>query len=76
MPLRPAQTWALAHEGNCSIMAILVVLQSSYMDQTRIAALLAPFIGDFDNEKLLADISTYIDILLRWNSRLDRKSVV
>ena len=45
------------------------------MDATRIAELLHPFVGDVDNQKLIADISTYIDILLRWNQRINLTAI-
>jgi 16S rRNA (guanine527-N7)-methyltransferase len=44
----------------------------------RIAELLAPFIGEYEQPEasaLFADISTYIDILMRWNSRINLTAV-
>lgn len=45
------------------------------MDRSRIAELLRPFVGDFENEQLLENISTYIDILLRWNARINLTAI-
>jgi 16S rRNA (guanine527-N7)-methyltransferase len=49
------------------------------MNPTRIAELLRPFLGDASQEQLApslaASISTYIDILVRWNSRLNLTAV-
>src|SRR5947209_7744918 len=43
------------------------------MDITEIAELLAPFIAL--DQKQLADIFTYINILLRWNARINLTAV-
>lgn len=41
-----------------------------YVDTERIAELLEPYAGDYAPSVLqLADISTYIDMLLKWNAR-------
>ena len=40
------------------------------MDTARIAALLQPFLEPSLPESLLNQISTYIDLLLRWNARI------
>ncbi len=49
------------------------------MNTARIAELLTPFFGDPDGQRLgdndLADISTYIDLLLRWNARINLTAV-
>ena len=49
------------------------------MDHARIAALLAPFLDDANDQRLTADdlerISTYIDILLRWNARINLTAI-
>ncbi len=47
------------------------------MDPAHIAALLAPYVGEARNlnEVLLANISTYIDILLRWNARINLTAI-
>jgi 16S rRNA G527 N7-methylase RsmG len=46
------------------------------MDSARIAALLQPFLGDAVlSPQQLADISTYIDLLLRWNARINLTAV-
>jgi len=50
------------------------------MDQARIAALLADFVGTLDRSKtpasiLLSNISMYIDILLRWNRRINLTAI-
>jgi 16S rRNA (guanine527-N7)-methyltransferase len=57
------------------------------MDQARIAELLVPFLGPPDNQKssvrapepdtrgLVPRISTYIDILLRWNSKINLTAI-
>ena len=51
-------------------------LQSFLMERGRIAARLAPFLGqEAASEKLLADISTYIDILMRWNARVNLTAI-
>src|ERR1700757_471002 len=53
-------------------------LQSSTMDPVRIAALLAPFVTEEQRvqlEPLLPRISTYIDILLRWNARINLTAI-
>jgi 16S rRNA (guanine527-N7)-methyltransferase len=44
------------------------------MDHAHIAALLEPFCGDLSAAQL-ASISTYIDILRRWNARLNLTAV-
>ncbi len=49
------------------------------VDASRIAELLRPFLCDSDDAhlppRLAANISTYIDMLLRWNARLNLTSV-
>jgi 16S rRNA (guanine527-N7)-methyltransferase len=45
------------------------------MTPARIAELLAPFIGECDAPALFASISTYIDILIRWNSRINLTAI-
>ncbi len=46
------------------------------MDHARIAELLHPFVGDIElTAKDLFDISTYIDILQRWNARLNLTAI-
>ncbi len=49
------------------------------MDSARIAELLQPFLGSADDQRLttndLQDISTYIDLLLRWNARINLTAV-
>jgi 16S rRNA (guanine527-N7)-methyltransferase len=48
------------------------------MDAARIAALLAPFIGEHEEPNapaLFASISTYIDILVLWNSRINLTAI-
>jgi 16S rRNA (guanine527-N7)-methyltransferase len=50
------------------------------MDRNRIAELLAPFIGGIESEvvlsdQLLSDISIYIDMLLRWNARINLTAI-
>ena len=55
-------------------------LESLRMDQARIAALLADFVGTLDRSKtpasiLLSNISIYIDILLRWNRRINLTAI-
>ncbi len=46
------------------------------MQAARIAELLQPFIeGDGDHGKLYEDISTYIDILIRWNARINLTAI-
>ncbi|HZQ95853.1 MAG TPA: 16S rRNA (guanine(527)-N(7))-methyltransferase RsmG [Candidatus Sulfotelmatobacter sp.] len=50
------------------------------MDHSRIAALLAEFVGRLEESNppagvLLANISTYIDILLRWNARVNLTAI-
>jgi 16S rRNA (guanine527-N7)-methyltransferase len=50
------------------------------MDQARIAALLADFVGTLDRSKiptsiLLSDISMYVDMLLRWNRRINLTAI-
>ncbi len=48
------------------------------MDPARIAALLVPFIGEYDQPDapaLFANISTYINILTRWNSRINLTAI-
>jgi 16S rRNA (guanine527-N7)-methyltransferase len=51
------------------------------MDPTRIAELLRPFVGGSANEPRLTtddllSISTYIDLLLRWNARINLTAVL
>jgi len=56
-------------------------LQSGFrpMDTARIAELLKPFLGPQDQtanaQHLLTSISTYIDILLRWNARINLTAI-
>jgi 16S rRNA (guanine527-N7)-methyltransferase len=51
-------------------------LQSpSAMDTSRIAALLQPFVETPLHESQLHQISTYIDILLRWNARINLTAI-
>ena len=49
------------------------------MDTARIAELLKPFLGPQDQtsnaQHLLTSISTYIDILLRWNARINLTAI-
>ena len=48
------------------------------MDAARIAALLAPFLGEYEElnaPALFASISTYIDILVRWNARINLTAI-
>jgi 16S rRNA (guanine527-N7)-methyltransferase len=49
------------------------------MDTTRIAELLQPFLGTADGQRLTANdlfnISTYIDLLLRWNARINLTAI-
>ena len=45
------------------------------MDTTRIAALLQPFVEPSLPESLLDQISTYIDLLLRWNARINLTAI-
>lgn len=55
--------------------ASVFALQSTRMDATRIADLLHPFVGAVDNQPLIENISTYIDILLRWNQRINLTAI-
>jgi 16S rRNA (guanine527-N7)-methyltransferase len=53
-------------------------LQSPSVTPARIAELLVPFIGQYDQPEasgLFASISTYIDILMRWNSRINLTAI-
>jgi len=46
------------------------------LSQTRIAALLAPYLGDAQTPaNLLPQISTYLDLLLRWNARTNLTAI-
>jgi 16S rRNA (guanine527-N7)-methyltransferase len=49
------------------------------MDPFRISALLEPFLGPFGDRRLSTDdldkISTYIDLLLRWNARINLTAI-
>jgi len=45
------------------------------MDTARIAALLQPFVEPSLPEFLLDQISTYIDLLLRWNARINLTAI-
>ena len=45
------------------------------MNAARIAELLAPFIGEPDAPAVFANISTYIDILARWNARINLTAI-
>ena len=45
------------------------------MDTTRIAVLLQPFLEPSLPESLLDQISTYIDLLLRWNARINLTAI-
>jgi 16S rRNA (guanine527-N7)-methyltransferase len=55
------------------------IYNQNSMQLTRIAELLAPFLGDASDQQLakedLAHISTYIDILLRWNARINLTAI-
>src|SRR3954451_2258393 len=55
-------------------------LQSLRMDQARIGALLADFVGTLDRSKtpasiLLSNISMYVDMVLRWNRRINLTAI-
>jgi len=53
-------------------------LQSPSVTPARIAELLVPFIGQYDQPEasaLFANISTYVDILMRWNSRINLTAI-
>lgn len=45
------------------------------MDTARIAALLAPFVDQSLSQAQLDQISTYIDLLLRWNARINLTAI-
>ena len=49
------------------------------MNTTRIAELLEPFVGSANDQRLttndLLNISTYIDIFLRWNARINLTAI-
>jgi 16S rRNA (guanine527-N7)-methyltransferase len=45
------------------------------VDTARIAELLAPFLTAALSDRQLADISTYIDLLLRWNARTNLTAI-
>lgn len=48
------------------------------MTPARIAELLAPFIGQYEPPEpsaLFASISTYVDVLMRWNSRINLTAI-
>jgi 16S rRNA (guanine527-N7)-methyltransferase len=49
------------------------------MDPARIAELLVPFLGPREEHRLRADdlehISTYVDLLLRWNARINLTAI-
>src|SRR2546429_5628980 len=46
------------------------------MDATRIACLLAPFLGEERlNDQQLSELSAYLDLLLRWNQRVNLTAV-
>src|SRR6266478_3588407 len=45
------------------------------MDTARIAALLQPFLEPSLPESLLEQISIYIDLLLRWNARINLTAI-
>ena len=45
------------------------------MDTARIAELLAPFLAEELSDLQLAQISTYIDLLLRWNARTNLTAI-
>ena len=48
------------------------------MTPARIAELLVPFLGQYEQPEtsaLFANISTYIDILIRWNSRINLSAI-
>ena len=45
------------------------------MNEARIAELLTPFIGACETPGLVRSISTYIDILLRWNARVNLTAI-
>src|SRR5712692_5261342 len=45
------------------------------MDTARIAVLLQPFLEPSLPESMLDQISTYIDLLLRWNARINLTAV-
>src|SRR5208283_5398129 len=52
---------------------------STSMDTARIAELLQPFLGPAEDQRLTANdlfnISIYIDLLLRWNARINLTAI-
>src|SRR5262249_15335887 len=52
-----------------------IVVRSAFMPPDTIADLLHPFLDQSLSESILYQISTYIDLLLRWNARINLTSV-
>lgn len=49
---------------------------ASVLDAPRISALLAPFLGDANTPpQLIPELQTYLDLLLRWNSRINLTAI-
>ena len=61
--------------NHAAISRIVYTRFSSRMDQGRIAELLEPFLSGPLADSQLNNISTYIDILLRWNAKMNLTSV-
>ena len=58
-----------------SALTLVIHLESLCVDTARIAALLQPFLAHPLRPETLSKISTYIDLLLRWNARINLTAV-
>jgi 16S rRNA (guanine527-N7)-methyltransferase len=63
------------HFGNRSARIFPGSLSRSPMDAARIAALLEPFLEQSLSQSQLDQISMYIDLLLRWNGRINLTAI-
>jgi 16S rRNA (guanine(527)-N(7))-methyltransferase RsmG len=60
---------------NPHILQTVSYKQRRHLDTARIAALLDPFLKQSLNSRQLEQISTYIDLLLRWNARINLTAI-
>ena len=60
---------------NPNILQTVSYKQRRHLDTARIAALLDPFLKQSLNSRQLDQISTYIDLLLRWNARINLTAI-
>src|SRR5438045_8661500 len=74
--LHPGRPWPLDFKNTTTVEPRVSALQSpSAMDTSRIAVLLQPFVESPLHESQLHQILTFIDLLLRWYSRLNLTAI-